>query len=667
MKKFLYLCLFGTALAGGVSVSFAGMWDNARAGSADRPTGYNPASIGREASSAAKSAASASQSESVRLPNDMIGNFFGQHSPKPGSVPYEGVEGAFYGTTHTNSSASWSTDILNGDGVKIGSVKTYYSNGQQINSVSLNDVGKKAGYTINGGKLTSPASTGSIANATDATRPIGAQQGNMVWNGKSWEPYSPVSNPTAATSTLDSYVETGLDEENIFRAQFGDGGTKDVFPFKDGDVVLQTDTHGAIFAKGGQLVDGQGNTYTIKDGTINVEGTDYELPMQNSNVSPRTTPASGANTPTPDAGFDAEAVYGKYNKDMMDSLESQWNGTLPKVLPTGALDTGFMREAGINSFIENANGTVDLKMGSDWFGSSLTMDTKDFNAIFGKGGELPIQETHIGGGQSVLSLPNGSVLKEAQNGLLTDGKGNFFLESGGNAYPVDPNMSPAELQTVANQAKAKEALKAALVPSGIDKANVTNAFEYALQILEAVEGINQDDATKETTVKGVQSLQNSQGGASDYSMGTDVSLEATTISSAAELMVELLKNNPMNLTYMDETKCAEYKEDTSTRRECLQEMKKISANATALSGVMIAEGSNAISSKFYDRIKNFTDINNNLGTGSLGAMSVINDAERYPYFEMVRGTALSAVQLGVKEMGTLTELDDLAKEAENAQ
>ena len=46
---------------------------------------------------------------------------------------------------------------------------------------------------------------------------------------------------------------------------------------------------------------------------------------------------------------------------------------------------------------------------------------------------------------------------------------------------------------------------------------------------------------------------------------------------------------------------------------------------------------------------------------------MINDAERYPYFEMVRGTALSAVQLGVKEMGTLTELDDLAKEAENAQ
>ena len=637
MKKFLYLCLFGTALAGGVSVSFAGMWDNARAGSADRPTGYNSASIGREASSAAKSA-----------------------------VPYEGVEGAFYGTTHTTSSASWSTDILNGDGVKIGSVKTYYSNGQQINSVSLNDVGKKAGYTINGGKLTSPASTGSIANATDATRPWGAlnQQENMAWNGKSWEPYSPVSNPTATTPTLDSYVETGLDEENIFRAQFGDGGTKDVFPFKDGDVVLETDTHGAIFAKGGQLVDAQGNTYTIKDGTIKVDGLDR--PIQNSNVAPKTTPASGANTSTPDAGFDAEATYGKNNMEMMEHLESQWNGTLPKVLPTDSLDTGFMREAGINSFIPNADGTVDLKMGSDWFGSSLTMDTKDFNAIFGKGGELPIQETNLGGGQSVLSLPNGSVLKEAQNGLLTDGKGHFFLESGGNAYPVDPNMSPTELKTVANQAKAKESLKAALKPSGIDKANVTNAFEYALQILEAVEGINQDDATKETTVK-VQRLQNSQGGSSDYSMGTDVSLEATTIASAAELMVELLKNNPMNLTYLDETKCAEYKEDTSTRRECLQEMKKISANATALSGLMIAEGSNAISSKFYDRIKNFTDINNNLGTGSLGAMSVINDAERYPYFEMVRGTALSAVQLGVKEMGTLTELDDLAKEAENAQ
>lgn len=411
------------------------------------------------------------------------------------------------------------------------------------------------------------------------------------------------------------------------------GGTY-VFSGAEMDTITKWD--GTEYEVKGTWTEVGDNQYTFTDDSGKMVPTErfFKSPE---NVAPKTTPASGA------------------------------NGTLPKVLPTDSLDMGFMRKAGINSFIENANGTVDLKMGSDLFGSSLTMDTKDFNAIFGKGGELPIKETNLGGGQSVLSLPNGSVLKEAQNGLLTDGKGNFFLESGGNAYPVNPNMSPAELQTVANQAKAKEALKAALVPSGIDKANVTNAFEYALQILEAVEGINQDDATKETTVKGVQSLQNSQGGSSDYSMGTDVSLEATTIASAAELMVELLKNNPMNLTYMDETKCAEYEEDTSTRRECQQEMKKISANATALSGVMIAEGSNAISSKFYDRIKNFTDINNNLGTGSLGAMSVINDAERYPYFEMVRGTALSAVQLGVKEMGTLTELDDLEKEAENAQ
>ena len=655
MKKFLYLCLFGTALAGGVSVSFAGMWDNARAGSADRPTGYNPASIGREASSAAKSvsnaASSASQSESVRLPNDMIGNFFGRHSPKPGSVSYEGVEGAFYGTTHTNSSASWSTDILNGDGVKIGSVKSYFQNGKLVENVSLNDVGKKAGYTISGGKLTAPASTGSIANATDATRPIGAlnQQGNMAWNGKSWEPYNPTSGKVYDLGTVK--VEADAIPAN------------NAFPFKDGDVVLQTDTHGAIFAKGGQLVDGQGNTYTIKNGTINVDGTDYELSMKNSNVAPNATLTTPVDGPTPDF----EAIYGKNNMETMNRLQDQWNGTLPKVLPDSALDMDFIKKAGIDSWVGNADGTVSIKMGSDWFGDSLTIDTKDFNAVFGKGGELPIKETNLGGGQSMKLLPDGSVLKETQNGLLTDGKGNFFLESGEMAYPVDPNMSPTELQTVANQAKAKEALKAALKPSDIDKANITNAFEYALQILEAVEGINQDDATKETTVKGVQSLQNSQGGSSDYSTGTDVSLEATTIASAAELMVELLKNNPMNLTYLDETKCAEYEEDTSTRRECLQEMKKISANATALSGMMIAEGSNAISSKFYDRIKNFTDINNNLGTGSLGAMSVINDAERYPYFEMVRGTALSAVQLGVKEMGTLTELDDLAKEAENAQ
>lgn len=626
MKKFLYLCLFGTALAGGVNIAKADLTGRIN-------TWWNKGASGTVASEIVESGKTnllntgRTYSGSI-LPNGQKLN--GEYKIYQGNGVTRLTSVTNPNETHTifNNGAVYSK-LPNGNSYHSGSygVKAFDSSGKLIAETDV------TGDRING----------LVASAT--------------------KPNSPVSNPTAATPTLDSYVETGLDEENIFREQFGEDVTSQVKTpqLRSGPQSgFEGEYEFAGYDANGMPVDRYGN---ILPG----DGTDYELPMQNSNVAPKTTPASGANTPTPDAGFDAEAVYGKYNKDMMDSLESQWNGTLPKVLPTGALDTGFMREAGINSFIENANGTVDLKMGSDWFGSSLTMDTKDFNAIFGKRGELPIQETHIGGGQSVLSLPNGSVLKEAQNGLLTDGKGNFFLESGGNAYPVGPNMSPAELQTVANQAKAKEALKAALVPSGIDKANVTNAFEYALQILEAVEGINQDDATKETTVKGVQSLQNSQGGASDYSMGTDVSLEATTISSAAELMVELLRNNPMNLTYMDETKCAEYKEDTSTRRECLQEMKKISANATALSGVMIAEGSNAISSKFYDRIKNFTDINNNLGTGSLGAMSVINDAERYPYFEMVRGTVLSAVQLGVKEMGTLTELDDLAKEAENAQ
>lgn len=337
--------------------------------------------------------------------------------------------------------------------------------------------------------------------------------------------------------------------------------------------------------------------------------------------------------------------------------------------------------------------------------------------------EIPVQVTNLGDGTAHVIMNDGTVLKNAGDGFLTtDGKVFYKLNNSMDkiyAVPRDTsivdgsgieitrtinpdgtvsyaafrngeqvNMSEADMkeafdanytdpdpsaleQTVAsNDGNAASEVAAATAAAGavkIDKAIIWNVFEYALQILEAVEGIHQDDATKEVTVKGTQSLQNSQGGSSDYSTGTDVSLEATTIASAAELMVELLRNNPMNLTYLDETKCADYKEDTSTRRECLQEMKKISANATALSGVMIAEGSNAISSKFYDRIKNFTDINNNLGTGSLGAMSVINDAERYPYFEMVRGTALSAVQLGVKEMGTLTELDDLAKEAENAQ
>ena len=620
MKKFLYLCLFGTALAGGTA------WAISAADGVNMAYGRATGVSREQLEAAAKAARNTSSGSAAKAASNVVtkGTYNGVPVTKtvyPAGTKLTSPGNGKYSYTYTVEPGDTVMHIQ-GEGIDQISI-TKASGVGGVNRIWNMKTGDMAYQVVdsNGVKM--------VPSFTDAN-------GNALSGGyfreNLYKPTSGALNQQVKTPQLRSGPQSGFEGEYEF----------------------------AGYDANGMPVDRYGN---ILPG----DGTDYELPMQNSNVAPKTTPASGANTPTPDAGFDAKAVYGKYNKDMMDHLESQWNGTLPKVLPDSALDMGFIKQAGINEFIPNADGTVDLKMGSDWFGSSLTMDTKDFNAIFGKGGELPIQETHIGGGQSVLSLPNGSVLKEAQNGLLTDGKGNFFLESGGNAYPVDPNMSPAELKTVANQAKAKEALKAALKPSDIDKANVTNAFEYALQILEAVEGINQDDATKETTVKGVQSLQNSQGGASDYSMGTDVSLEATTISSAAELMVELLKNNPMNLTYMDETKCAEYKEDTSTRRECLQEMKKISANATALSGVMIAEGSNAISSKFYDRIKNFTDINNNLGTGSLGAMSVINDAERYPYFEMVRGTALSAVQLGVKEMGTLTELDDLAKEAENAQ
>lgn len=662
MKKFLYLCLFGTALAGGTAwaiggVQMSGAMKEARQAAA--------------AEAAAKAARNTSSGSAAKAALNVVTKGTYNGVPVTKTVYPAGTKL----TSPGNGKYSYAYTVEPGDTV-------VHIQGEGIDQISIT---KASG--VGGVNRIWNMKTGDMAyqvvdsNGVKMVPSFTDANGNALSGGYFRENlYKPTSGALNQQGNIEAAVKAAQEKDfklgdGVADELINAGNTGTPSPKLDAPAeVIYSSRMDAVHAgmQDAGVISmedlGNGTTrVTMKDGTSWIS--DAPLSETQNGLIPAgakfktdvtTTPVD---TPTPDF----EAIYGKYNKDMMDHLESQWNGTLPKVLPDSALDMGFIKQAGINEFIPNADGTVDLKMGSDWFGSSLTMDTKDFNAIFGKGGELPIQETNLGGGQSVLSLPNGSVLKEAQNGLLTDGKGNFFLESGGNAYPVDPNMSPAELKTVANQAKAKEALKAALKPSDIDKANVTNAFEYALQILEAVEGINQDDATKETTVKGVQSLQNSQGGSSDYSMGTDVSLEATTIASAAELMVELLKNNPMNLTYLDETKCAEYKEDTSTRRECLQEMKKISANATALSGVMIAEGSNAISSKFYDRIKNFTDINNNLGTGSLGAMSVINDAERYPYFEMVRGTALSAVQLGVKEMGTLTELDDLAKEAENAQ
>jgi hypothetical protein len=124
------------------------------------------------------------------------------------------------------------------------------------------------------------------------------------------------------------------------------------------------------------------------------------------------------------------------------------------------------------------------------------------------------------------------------------------------------------------------------------------------------------------------------------------------MTSAAVAMATLLKNNPVDLNLLKESDLDLTKDkDQKTlrqRRDLLLQMYAVSAQ-------VIAEGSMAISSDFYDRINALSETLTET-TGSLGAASVLNDSERYPYFEMVRQTALSAVQLGLKGAATLPNL-----------
>ena len=78
----------------------------------------------------------------------------------------------------------------------------------------------------------------------------------------------------------------------------------------------------------------------------------------------------------------------------------------------------------------------------------------------------------------------------------------------------------------------------------------------------------------------------------------------------------------------------------------------------ATAATQIGEGSNAISSAFYDRVEAFVSAANS-AYGSMGGASAIADTDRFVLFEITRGAALSAIHLGLKAAMNLKELDDV--------
>ena len=250
---------------------------------------------------------------------------------------------------------------------------------------------------------------------------------------------------------------------------------------------------------------------------------------------------------------------------------------------------------------------------------------------------------------------------------VSDFDGTYFVDENGNPLDVDPTVGDyetgeavkpseelASTQKPEASAKTGEAeSKAKEAASPIDTANETNAIQYAILILQAVEGMNQEDATRNVTVNGAQKLQDSQGATTTSTIPTDdTSLDGSNLSCAASSLAYLLTENPVDLTLLemnglDPTKTSDKIKIKNRRNQLLQQY--------AVSAEIIGAGSNAISSQFYQRVSALASQVSST-TGTLGAMSVLNDTERYPYFELVRQVTLSAVQLGLKGADTLSHV-----------
>ncbi|MBE6446572.1 MAG: hypothetical protein E7021_04135 [Alphaproteobacteria bacterium] len=189
---------------------------------------------------------------------------------------------------------------------------------------------------------------------------------------------------------------------------------------------------------------------------------------------------------------------------------------------------------------------------------------------------------------------------------------------------------------------------------------IWNYGEYATVIMQTLEAGKQNDTTKEVKVKAENALLASQGASTDSTVGKNVSLQGTNLASAASQMALLLDANPVDLNLL-KTNDLDLKKDKD--QKTLRQRRDLLLQMYATSAQIIAEGSNDISEKFYERIEQLSE--SLPGTvGSLGSASVLNDSERYPYFEMIRQTALTATQLGLKGASILPNLRIVAPKSQ---
>ena len=229
----------------------------------------------------------------------------------------------------------------------------------------------------------------------------------------------------------------------------------------------------------------------------------------------------------------------------------------------------------------------------------------------------------------------------------------------------------------------------------ISQISVVNAPQYVIMIMEALEGNKTKDATKEVTVKGADPMGSSQGSPSSGATFTMPStpMAGTTIADSAMALNTLLDFAKIDLGLLsedmpkEETVDVEIKAPVTITPGTSGGEKTESANVPrtrtvvseslttdekaeiihrralllaewAAAAAQIGEGSNAISSTFYDRAAAFAAAAN-AASGSLGGISAITDTDRFVLFELTRGTALSAIQLGLQGAKNLNNLDEV--------
>ncbi len=238
-----------------------------------------------------------------------------------------------------------------------------------------------------------------------------------------------------------------------------------------------------------------------------------------------------------------------------------------------------------------------------------------------------------------------------------------------------------------SQQAAKEKVAEALAI----KVLTQNVIQYALVITEAVLANDIGDATKEVTVKGAQPMQDSQGQQGDTAALKPLNKEmaGTTIAGSANALINLLNVGQIDLSLLStDFEKAEPKKKiktvealvgesgadvhatgqkssgtknaddlTSEQEREIKRRRALLLGEWATAATQIGEGSNAISKAFYDRAKAF-ELAANAAQGSLGGITAIADTDRFVLFEITRGAALSAVELGLQGASNLNLLEE---------